>query len=147
MTHSQKGTSVISYISVSERNNRQLRRALLISVGSSLFCLLFYLIYNHFSHGVRSPFMTFSFMWPLVLCVLPYALFLLLPAVPGPSLLSALVWNTAVAALTVSSLLRGVFEIAGNSSRYQVIMMAAGFFLLLCGLVLYIAGIILLNKH
>ncbi len=138
---------MISYISVSERNNRQLRRALLISVGGALFCMLFYLIYNHFSHGVSSPFMTFSFMWPLVLCVLPYALFLLLPAVPGPSLLSALVWNTAVAALTVSSLLRGVFEIAGNSSRYQVIMMAAGFFLLLCGLVLYIAGIILLNKH
>ena len=48
--------------------------------------------------------------------------------------------------VTVSSLLRGVFDIAGNSSVYQTAMMAAGFVLLFAGLILYIAGVILLNK-
>ena len=123
-----------------------MRRMLYISICCSLFCLLFYMIYNLFSHGVHSPFMTFLFVWPLVLCVIPYALFVFMPQIPGPSLLSALTWNTAAAALTISSLLRGVFDIAGNSSVYQVIMMAAGFVMLFIGLVLYVSGILLLNK-
>lgn len=119
---------------------------LLISFCCSLFCLLFYLIYNLFSHGVRSPFMTFLFAWPLVLCVIPCALFVVMPQIPGPSLLCTLTWNTGAAVVTVSSLLRGVFDIAGNSSFYQTVMMAAGSVMLLAGLILYVAGIILLKK-
>ena len=91
--------------------------------------------------------MTFLFAWPLVLCVLPYALFTSIPRIPGPSLLCALTWNTGTAVVTVSSLLRGVFDIAGNSSFYQEVMMAVGFFMLFAGLVLYFSGIMLLKKH
>ena len=91
--------------------------------------------------------MTFLFAWPLVLCVIPCGLILMIRALPGPSLISSLLWNTGAAAVTVSSLLRGIFEIAGNSSVYQVIMMAAGFVMLFIGLILYAAGIILLKSH
>ena len=105
------------------------------------------MIYNLFSHGVHSPFMTFLFAWPLVLCVLPCALFAAMPQIPGPSHLCALTWNTGTAVVTISSLLRGGFDIAGNSSFYQEIMMAAGFLMLFAGLVLYVAGILLLKKH
>ena len=90
--------------------------------------------------------MTFLFAWPLFLCVIPYGLFLLVREIPGPSLLSGLFWNTGTAAVTVSSLLRGVFDIAGNSSIYQAMMMVAGFFLLFCGLILYFVGIMSLKK-
>ena len=138
---------MISSILVSEDVSGNMKRTLFISVCCTLFCLLFYMIYNLFSHGVHSPFMTFLFVWPLVLCVFPCALFLAAPGIPGPSLLCTLVWNTGAAAVTVSSLLRGVFDIAGNSSVYQVIMMAAGFVMLFIGLILYAAGIILLKSH
>ena len=123
-----------------------MRRALFVSVCCTLFCLLFYMIYNLFSHGVHSPFMTFLFAWPLVLCVLPCAFFTFLPQMPGPGLLCGLVWNTGAALVTVSSLLRGVFDIAGNSSVHQTAMMAAGFVMLMAGLILYVAGVLLLNK-
>lgn len=119
---------------------------MIISIFCTLFCLLFYLVYNLFSHGVHSPFMTFLFVWPLVLCVLPCVLFLAVPAVPGPSLLSFLVWNTGSAAVTVSSLLRGVFEIAGNSSVYQGVMIIAGFIALMVGFIMYLAGVFMLGK-
>ena len=115
---------MISSILVSEKDSRELRRTLHISVFCSVFCLIFYLF----------------------LCVIPYGLFLLVREIPGPSLLSGLFWNTGTAAVTVSSLLRGVFDIAGNSSIYQAIMMAAGFFLLFCGLILYFVGIMSLKK-
>ena len=119
---------------------------LMTSVFCSLFCLLFYLVYDQFSHGVRSPFMTILFIWPLALCVIPCGILLLIPPLPGPSLISSLLWNTGAAAVTVSSLLRGVFEIAGNSSVYQQVLMNAGGFLLAAGLVMYSAGVIALYK-
>lgn len=87
--------------------------------------------------------MTFLFAWPFLLCAVPSALGLLIRRVPGPSVLSSLFWHTGTAAVTVSSLLRGIFEIAGNSSFYQAALMSAGVVLLFCGLILYIAGIIL----
>ena len=126
---------MISSILVSEKNSKDLRRLLLISAGCSVFCLVFFLIY-----------MTFLFAWPLVLCVIPCALLLLIPLLPGPSLISSLLWNTGTAAVTVSSLLRGIFEIAGNSSVYQQILMNAGRFLLLGGFIMYAAGIIIRKK-
>ena len=90
--------------------------------------------------------MTFLFIWPLALCVIPSGILLLIPPLPGPSLISSLLWNTGAAAVTVSSLLRGVFEIAGNSSVYQQVLMNAGGFLLAAGLVMYSAGVIALYK-
>ena len=86
--------------------------------------------------------MTFLFVWPLFLCVIPCGLLLMIRALPGPSLISSLLWNTGAAAVTVSSLLRGIFEIAGNSSVYQQVLMQVGIFLLLTGLMMYAAGIL-----
>ena len=40
----------------------------------SAFCLLFFIIYNHFSHEIHSPWMTWLFAWPLVLGAVPAAL-------------------------------------------------------------------------
>ena len=112
----------------------------------SAFCFIFYLIYNVFSHGVHSPFMTYMFAWPLFLVGVPAGLLYWIDALPGPCLLASLFWNTGTAALTVSSLLRGIFEIAGNSSVYQHLMMIAGFIMLGIGALLYFAGILLRSR-
>lgn len=142
---SQKGRSATLSILVSEKDHSGLKKTFMISIFCSVFCLVFSMIYNIFSHGVHSPFMTFSCVWPL-LSALPSCIFLLADNIPGPGLLACLVWNTGVAAVTVSSILRGIFEIAGNSSFYQELMMYAGFVMLFFGLALYIAGIILSGR-
>ena len=85
--------------------------------------------------------MTFLFAWPLVLLTIPSLACLMLWSVPGPSVLSSLFWKTGTAAVTVSSLLRGIFDIAGNSSVYQVILMAAGLFFLVVGFILYLFAV------
>ena len=125
---------------------RELRSFLITSVCFSVFCFIFYFIYNIFSHGVHSPFMTYLFAWPLLLCAVPAGICMLVRSIPGPSVLSSLLWGTGTAAVTVSSLLRGVFEIAGNSSVYQQYMMAAGLVFLLAGLAAYAAGIVIVRK-
>ena len=110
----------------------------MIYVGVSLFCIVFFLIYDRFSHGVRSPYMTFLFAWPLTLGAIPELVFYLLPGARRPGTLSANLYHSGVAALTTGSLLRGIFDIAGNASVYQHWLMVAGGFLLAGGIVMYL---------
>lgn len=125
----EKGVSVILYIS-ENKNRKAARKNVMIYVGVALFCIVFFLIYDRFSHGVRSPYMTFLFAWPLTLGVIPELVFYLLPGARRPGTLSANLYHSGVAALTTGSLLRGIFDIAGNASVYQHWLMVAGGFCL-----------------
>lgn len=54
------------------------KKSLWIYMGVTAFSIAFFLIYNIFSHGVLSNFMTFLFIWPLVLGALPSFLLLVM---------------------------------------------------------------------
>lgn len=136
-------------ISDKARNKISLRR-ILIWLGISLFCLVFYLIYNMFSHGVRSAFMTYLFAWPLILGFLPATIIYVINHIRNMTLYINPVTDNAyccgVASLTVSSMLKGIFDIAGTSSPYQEYLLYAGIVLII------IAGIslcfhIIINRH
>lgn len=126
-------------------------RALVVYICVTLFCLVFYLIYNIFSHGVHSPYMTYLFAWPLVLGVLPSGVMWGVyrcgnqkskdDGRKGSAEVSETgveIWRAGVAAVTVSSCLRGIFEIAGTASVYQEWLMAAGAVMLVVGAALVI---------
>ena len=132
-------------ILVSEKNRAELKWTCVVSALCSLFCIVFSFVYYMFSHGVHSPYMTFLFAWPLLLCALPSGLCFLIRKIPGPSVLSSLFWHTGTAAVTVSSMLRGIFDIAGNSSIYQAALMIAGIFFLACGAFLYVTGVFMIT--
>lgn len=55
---------------------RRQRGVLLRYLAVSIFCLLFFAVYSHFSHGIQSFWMTFLFAWPLVLGGVPAVLIL-----------------------------------------------------------------------
>lgn len=54
-----------------------------------------------------------------------------------PGRLAYNLYNSGAAAVTVSGMLRGIFEIAGNSSDYQTYLMYAGIAMLLISIVIY----------
>ena len=114
-------------------------RTAVVYFGVTLFCAVFYLVYNRFSHGVHSPYMTWLFVWPLALGVIPavYWRWRLQGGAPGPGRIPKNLYHSGVAAVTVSSLLRGIFEIAGTSSVYQERLMQAGFAMLCGAMILY----------
>ena len=84
--------------------------------------------------------MTFLFVPPLVLGFIPSLFFRFIPKMPKQKKLSANLYHSGVAAVTVSSLLRGIFEIAGTASDYQEWLMIAGGIMLACGLLAYCFG-------
>lgn len=121
------------------RRKQKSRRTLIAYIGITVFCLVFYLVYNRFSHGVHSDYMTFLFLWPLILGVGQKLVRMLLRGLPDPSDNAADFWNAGLAACVVSSALTGIFEIAGTSSVYPAWMMRAGFVMLAVGAVFYVA--------
>lgn len=116
----------------------------------SAFCLVFYLIYNRFAHDIHSPWMTWLFAWPLVLGAVPAALEYL-GILPGTRRTLAKgeeiggmqkdLYRFGVAALTVSSLLRGILKIAGTDSRYARFLLLAGLVMTVAGAVSYFAAV------
>jgi hypothetical protein len=117
------------------------KKGTFIYAGVMLFCMAFSLIYNHFSHGVHSPYMTWLFAPPLVLGVLP-GLVLWGVAKARPCRFCLNSWNSGVAAITAGSCLRGIFEIAGTSSVYQGWLIAAGAVMLAAAVAVCMFGIL-----
>ncbi len=101
----------------------------------TLFCILFSFIYAQFSHGVSSPHMTYLFLYPLLLGV---AVGLLLFTYEKPKIehfWQSHFYHTGVVALMLGSILRGVFDIAGTASNYQIALTAGGAGMLFCGVI------------
>jgi len=110
---------------------KSLRRHILAFLGAAAFGLLLSTVYNLYSHGVHSFFMSFLFLWPLLGAVW-YGILAALRV--SPHRLSKNLMNAGIATVTAGSLLRGIFEIAGTSSAYQNLFFTAGVILIFWGL-------------
>lgn len=82
--------------------------------------------------------MTLLFAWPLVLGFVPSLILALVPALIEPTDLTKVLYHTGLASVTVSSLLRGIFEIAGTSSPLQMPLMYFGIGTMVAGVIVYI---------
>ena len=93
----------------------------------SILCLIINFIYSKFSHGVSSDYMTYLFLYPLIGGII---LFLFFKAFNIKIFnISLNLYNSSILTLTIGSLLKGIFEIAGTSSPFQIYYMTAGYFL------------------
>jgi len=138
-------------LSISDKARNKIgTRRLLIWLGISVLCLVFYLIYNMFSHGVKSAYMTYLFAWPLILGFLPSTIIYIINRIRHmSSYIDAITDNAyccGVASLTVSSMLKGIFDIAGTSSTYQVYLLYAGIILIIMA-VISLCFHIIINRH
>ena len=112
-----------------------------IYLGVAAFALLFGTVYEQFSHGVFSWHMAFLFVFPLIGGALPYMIAAILRGAPAPGSLSACLWNSGIAALTVGSCVQGVLEIYGTTSPYLPLFYVAGGVFCALGAAAYIRDI------
>lgn len=94
----------------------------------SMFCILFSIIYEYFSHGVYSLAMIFMFVYPLLLGSIPcYVLAKKRLCMPNRF------YQDGIVILTLGSLIQGILEIYGTSSTYVLIFQIIGIVCLLLG--------------
>ncbi len=110
-------------------------------------CLIFSIIYSRYSHGVTSAYMTFLCLFPLLLGAVPNMMLLLSGFLPRPFRAVVNLYGTGLAAMTLSSAMRGIFEIAGTGSDLQAVLMIAGIIFLITGVLVYILQSVLHNKR
>ena len=133
------------------QEDAKLRRKIpLRYLAVTLFCLIVSVIYSRFSHGIHSFWMRYLALWPLLLGFVP-ALLEAADLFPfgkdrdrgEKADVVKDIYRFGIAAVTVSSFLKGVLEIAGTDSFYPSVLLYAGAVMLLCGAV----GLLLvLNK-
>lgn len=122
-------------MSTSDRNPDapRLTRWLLTGTGASAFLAVFNLVYTSLSYGESSVHMRWAFLFPLVLCAMPAALFLAAQRKTRLPRLAFNLWNGGVATLVCGCLLRGVVDIAGRTTGYDRLYYLAGTALLIAG--------------
>jgi hypothetical protein len=114
-----------------------MRKTAAIFLAASLFCVIVNLIYGRYGHGVHSDHMTFMFGYPLLGGAAVYLLIGALPKAWLPGRFAINAYNSGIATLTVGSALRGVFDIAGTSSPYQLVFTIAGIAMISLGVLGY----------
>ena len=104
----------------------------------TLFCILFAIIYESFSHGVISSFMIYAFIIPLLFGVfVPYLLYYL-KIKKLPTGIENKAYNAGVATLTVGSIIEGVLQIYGTTNSKVYIYLVLGLFFLIFSISSYL---------
>ncbi len=96
-------------------------------------------VYGIFGHGVKSAAMTWMFLYPLLGGALFY--FIIERGIPHITKFAGCrvflnIYNSGIATLTIASLLKGIFEIAGTNSPYLVFYYMTGGIFIVVGLVI-----------
>ncbi len=92
------------------------RRNVVAHASAALFCIVFSIIYEHFSYGEYSWYMRCMFLFPL-LGGAGAALIFLNRRV---SCMAVRLWNSAIAVFTCGCLVHGIIAISGRSSGYDM---------------------------
>lgn len=130
----------MSILDINKRNNeKQLRKTIWVYLILSVVAIVVDKVYGIFGHGVDSAAMTWMFLYPLLGGALFY--FIIQRIIPYIAKFAGCrvflnVHNSGIATLTLASLLKGIFEIAGTNSPYLVYYYITGGVFIAAGLII-----------
>lgn len=132
-------------MSISPLSEKKMHTRLTVSLRAAtylifgLFCLVFSVVYEYFSHGVMSLYMIGMPLFPLFLGFVP---FLLLDGRGNRRrhlLWPCQLWHAAVITLTLGSALKGVMEIFGSEEfRFANVYRVAALLLAVSALIMFL---------
>jgi hypothetical protein len=121
------------------KNEKQFRKAIWVYLILSAVAIVVSKVYGIFGHGVTSAAMSWMFLYPLLGGALFYFIIeMLIPHITkfaGCRVFLNLN-NSGIATLTLASLLKGIFEIAGTDSPYLVYYYTVGGVFVAAGLII-----------
>lgn len=110
------------------------KKTAVIYLFTTLFCMALNYAYSLFGHGVSSPFMSYAFIFSLVL---GFVGFILLGWLDLDNRVAFNLYNAGIATLTVGSILRGIIDIAGADTTYPVFYFFTGTVFVVVGGLIY----------
>ena len=113
-----------------EPTRLRMLRSLIVGGSLAVFCVIFTVIYEHFSHGAVSSYMRCMFFMPLVGCALPALVGLFTPLHRWVSRAAYNLWNSGLALWTVGCLFRGIVNISGRYTDLDRVYRISGWIFL-----------------
>ena len=126
---------------------RRMKRAAITGASLALLCVVFTVIYEHFSHGAASPHMRSMFLMPLVGLAIPALLGYLTPLHRSIGRLAFNLWNSGLAVWVVGCLFRGIINISGRHTSLDRPYWIAGWVFLGLALIAEAVHIINLRRN
>jgi len=124
---------VTLYILDINENKKNIKKHFIKTISSfvviSIFCFVLDKIYAIFGHGVKSDYMRYMFLYPIIGGAVLYMLIALfipkLKCIKGYRIFYNC-YNSGIAILTVGSLYIGILEIAGTNSSFSSLFEISG---------------------
>lgn len=121
----QRFTAYQSKIRAAERSKAlaaqsRYTKTALAYAGITAFCLVFCAVYEIFSFGEHSLYMRMMFMMPLLGGAVPFGLMAVSENPPSISRAAFNMWNSGLAVRVSGCLVRGIIEISGRASDYDI---------------------------
>ena len=130
-----------------EPSRRRMRRALITGVSLALFCVVFTLIYEQFSHGATSTHMRCMFLMPLAGCALPALAGLVTPLHRFVCRPAFNLWNSGMAVWAAGCLFRGIVNISGRFTDLDRIYWILGWVFLAAAAIWELIHLLSLHRH
>lgn len=125
----------------------RMRRTLITGTSLALFCVVFTLIYEQFSHGATSSHMRCMFLMPLVGCALPALVGLVTPFHRFVCRPAFNLWNSGMAVWAVGCLFRGIVNISGRFTDLDRIYWVLGWVFLAASAIWELIHLLSLRRH
>lgn len=103
----------------------------------TILCITINYVYAKFSHGVSSNNMKYMFLFPLLGGTFLYFILGFFKRIPNPKRIEYNLYNSSIATFIVGNLIKGVLEIAGTTTPFQLIYWVLGSSLLIVSIVKY----------
>lgn len=121
-----------------KESNGNLRKTVLSYLLITVLVIAIDNIYALFGHGVRSPYMDYMFLYPLIGgCLVFFILNRLAPGIRTAKRfrLGYNLYNSGIATLTMGSFFTGILEIAGTASYFSIVFFVTGWVLAAAGFI------------
>ncbi len=130
-------------LSISDTNapKKYLAKTGLFYLLISIFCAIFGLIYEYYSHGVYSNYMIYAFAFPLMGGALPFTAMSIYKSKRLPKRLTFNLYNSGIATLTVGCIMQGIINIYGTTNNLLIVFWIVGVTLTIISLLLYFLSI------
>lgn len=138
----QNGRNAPNYISTRSNFRSQgallrekYKKTTLVYLLIAAFCVVFCLIYEQFSYGEHADCMRLMFLMPLLGGALPSGMMAYSRTRRKGSRVAYNLWNSGIAVLASGCLIKGIIEISGRTSDYDMFYWVGGIALLLAAVI------------
>ena len=124
---------------------RRAKRSAIVGLSLTVFCVVFTIIYEQFSHNAASSYMRSMFLMPLCGVAVPGVVGYITPLHRYLGRAAFNLWNSAMAVWTVGCLFRGIVNISGRNTTLDKPYFVAGWVFIALAVMAQILHLIMRN--